>query len=134
MDYPFYPMSFYEKATLGAVLLTQWAGAYFAVFLGLLTFDQSVSGDFFWNGVAELTNSTSSDPDRSARAKMISQTQIICRVLLFVSCASLLSVLLNFVYMSRQMDKAKVEQEMTRQVQGQISSLCSQVQRCPNQY
>ena len=112
-----------EKFTAISQIFFSWGGSYLAVFLCMMTLDQSVSGDYFWNSVADLTNSTAQDPERRARAITISQTQIFCRIILLISCSSFLAMVINAFFTIRQIGVQSQKEKANKTAQSQLAEL-----------
>ena len=112
-----------EKFVAVSQIFFSWGGSYLAVFLCMMTLDQSVSGDYFWNSVADLTNSTAQDPERKVRAATITQTQIFCRIVLLISSSSFLAMIVNAVFTVRQLNVQGKKEKASKAAQSQLADL-----------
>ena len=89
----------------------------------MMALDQSVSGDYFWNSIAILTNSTDSDPERKVRAETITQTQIFCRVVVLISCSSFLAMIINAIFSIRQLYAQSKKEKAVKRAQSHLAQL-----------
>ena len=115
--------SFCDKFNAVSQIVSSWGGSYLAVFLCMMALDSSVSGDYFWNSIAELTNTTDQNPERKARAETISQTQIFCRFVVLVCCSSFLAMIISSILSIYQLNAQEKKDKAVKKAQSHLAQL-----------
>ena len=73
----------------------------------MITLDQSVTGTYFWNYVKSSSNETQISTSEEIKAKTVSDTQWISRIVLYIGASSIISVFLSWIFAVRQINSAK---------------------------
>ena len=96
-----------SMASLLCVLLTSWFVGFGAMAVCMITLDQSVTGTYFWNYVKPDSNEAQTISADEIKAKTITDTQLISRIVLFVGGSSIISVFLSWIFAIRQINSDK---------------------------
>ena len=104
-----------EKASWFCIAFTAWFTGYGAMAICMITLDHSSSGTYFWNYNIEAsgtTNVNDTEISDEVKAQTITQTQLLCRLVIYVGLSTFLSVILQWSCTVRQAKAAeKVETE-----------------------
>ena len=103
-----------EMASGLCVAFTAWFTGFGAMAICMITLDYSVTGTYFWNyPVQNSTTSNSTDVlQDEIKATTITQTQLMCRLVIYVGLSTFLSVILQWSCSIRRAKSAeKIEND-----------------------
>ena len=108
------------------IIFSSWFSSFGAMAICMITLDQSVTGTYFWNYVGNRTDSAD-DLNDEVRAKTVSDTQIIGRVVLYFGASTSLAVMLTWICTIRKLKSDEAVETECKYNRNKVNALSDHV-------